>query len=59
MKMKIEVEDLKKFIMELNQETVNKLIKNSFSEEDRHFYNELYNFSLQMKQEKLIKEGKF
>ncbi len=59
MKTKIEIEDLKNFIMGLNQETVNELIKNSSLEEDRHFYNELYNFSLQMKQEKLIREGKF
>ena len=45
--------------MKLNQEIINELIKNDLLEEDRYFYSELYNFSLQMKQEKLIKEGKF
>ena len=45
--------------MELNQEAINELIKKDLPKEDRRFYSELYNFSLQMKQEKLIKEGKF
>ena len=46
-------------IMKLNSETLNNLIKNSTSKEDRFFYNELYNLSLQIKQQKLINEEKY
>ena len=35
------------------------LIKNSTSKEDRFFYNELYNLSLQLKQQKVIMEEKY
>ena len=45
--------------MKLDQETINNLIKKSTSKEDKFFYNELYNLSLQMKQQKLIKEEKY
>ena len=53
------IKDLKDIIMELDQETINNLIKKSTSKEDKFFYNELYNLSLQMKQQKLIKEEKY
>ena len=53
------IKDLKDIIMKLDSETLNNLIKNSTSKEDRYFYNELYNLSLQMKQQKLIKEEKY
>ena len=53
------IKDLKDIIMKLDQETFNNLIKNSTSKEDRFFYNELYNLSLHMKQQKLIKEEKY
>ena len=53
------IKDLKDIIMKLDSETLNNLIKNSTSKEDRFFYNELYNLSLQMKQQKLIKEEKY
>ena len=53
------IKDLKDIIMKLDKETFNNLIKNSTSKEDRFFYNELYNLSLQMKQQKLIKEEKY
>ena len=53
------IKDLKDIIMKLDPETLNNLIKNSTSKEDRFFYNELYNLSLQMKQQKLIKEEKY
>lgn len=53
------IKDLKDIIMKLDSETLNNLIKNSTSKEDRFFYNELYNFSLQIKQQKLINEEKY
>ena len=53
------IKDLKGIIMKLDQETINNLIKKSTSKEDKFFYNELYNLSLQMKQQKLIKEEKY
>ena len=52
------IKDLKDIIINLDQETINNLIKNSTSKEDRFFYNELYNLSLQLKQQKVIKEEK-
>ena len=53
------ITDLKDIIINLDQETINNLIKNSTSKEDRFFYNELYNLSLQLKQQKVIKEEKY
>ena len=53
------IKDLKDIIINLDQETINNLIKNSTSKEDRFFYNELYNLSLQIKQQKLINEEKY
>ena len=53
------IKDLKDIIMKLDQETINNLIKKSTSKENKFFYNELYNLSLQMKQQKLIKEEKY
>ena len=53
------IKDLKDIIMKLDQETINNLIKISTSKEDQFFYNELYNLSLQLKQQKLIKEEKY
>ena len=53
------IKDLKNIIMKLDSETLNNLIKNSTSKEDRFFYNELYNLSLQIKQQKLINEEKY
>ena len=53
------IKDLKDIIMKLDSETLNNLIKSSTSKEDRFFYNELYNLSLQIKQQKLIKEEKY
>ena len=53
------IKDLKDIIMKLDSETLNNLIKNSTSKEDRFFYNELYNLSLQIIQQKLINEEKY
>ena len=53
------IKDLKDIIMKLDSETLNNLIKNSTSKDDRFFYNELYNLSLQIKQQKLINEEKY
>ena len=53
------IKDLKDIIIKLDSETLNNLIKNSTLKEDRFFYNELYNLSLQIKQQKLINEEKY
>ena len=53
------ITDLKDIIMNLDQETINNLMKKTSSKEDRYFYNELYNLSLQIKQQKLINEEKY
>ena len=53
------IKDLKDIIINLDQETINNLIQNSTSKEDRFFYNELYNLSFQLKQQKVIKEEKY
>ena len=53
------IKDLKDIIMNLDSETLNNLIKNSTSKEDRFFYNELYNLAVQIRQQKLIKEEKY
>ena len=53
------IKDLKDIIINLDQETINNLIKNYTSKEDRFFYNELYNLSLQLKQQKVIMEEKY
>ena len=53
------IKDLKDIIMKLDSETLNKLIKNTTSKQDRFLYNELYNLSLQIKQQKLINEEKY
>jgi len=43
----------------LNQKDINELMSNSEKEEDRIFYNKLFNLILETKQEESIKKGVF
>jgi len=52
-------ENLKKFILKLNQKDINELMSNSEKEEDIIFYNKLFNLILETKQDELIKKGVF
>jgi len=52
-------ENLKEFILKLNQKDINELMSNSEKEEDIIFYNKLFNLILETKQDELIKKGVF
>lgn len=52
-------ENLKEFILKLTQEDIDELMEKSEKEEDRIFYNKLFNLILETKQEELIKKGVF
>ena len=55
--MEIKIENLKDFLLKLTQEDIEELIKRTEKEEDRIFYNKLFNLILETKQEELIKKG--
>ena len=57
--MELKKENLKEFILKLNQKDINELISNSEKEEDIIFYNKLFNLILETKQDELIKKGVF
>ncbi len=57
--MEIKIENLKDFLLKLTQEDIEELIKRTEKEEDRIFYNKLFNLILETKQEELIKKGVF
>ena len=57
--MDLKKENLKEFILKLNQKDINELMSNSEKEEDRIFYNKLFNLILETKQDELIKKGVF
>lgn len=57
--MDLKKENLKKFILKLNQKDINELMSNSEKEEDIIFYNKLFNLILETKQDELIKKGVF
>lgn len=57
--MDLKKENLKEFILKLNQKDINELMANSEKEEDIIFYNKLFNLILETKQDKLIKKGVF
>ena len=52
-------ENIKEFLLKLNQKDINELMKNSEKEEDIIFYNKLFNLILETKQDELIKKGVF
>ena len=58
-KVELKKENLKEFILKLNQKDINELISNSEKEEDIIFYNKLFNLILETKQDELIKKGVF
>ena len=57
--MEIKIENLKDFLLKLTQEDIEQLMKRTEKEEDRIFYNKLFNLILETKQEELIKKGVF
>lgn len=52
-------ENLKELILKLTQKDIDELIEKSEKEEDRVFYNKLFNLILETKQEELIRKGIF
>ena len=58
-KVELKKENLKEFILKLNQKDINELMANSEKEEDIIFYNKLFNLILETKQDELIKKGVF
>ena len=58
-KVDLKKENLKEFILQLNQKDINELMSNSEKEEDIIFYNKLFNLILETKQDELIKKGVF
>ena len=58
-KVDLKKEDLKEFILKLNQKDINELMANSEKEEDIIFYNKLFNLILETKQDELIKKDVF
>ena len=57
--MEIKIENLKDFLLKLTQEDIEELIKRTEKEEDRIFYNKLFNLILETKQDESIKKGVF
>ena len=57
--MEIKLENLKDFLLKLTQEDIEELMKRTEKEEDRIFYNKLFNLILETKQEESIKKGVF
>ena len=57
--MYLKKENLKDFILTLNQKDINDLMAKSEKEEDKIFYNKLFNLILETKQDELIKKGVF
>lgn len=58
-KVDLKKENLKEFILKLNQKDINELMSNSEKEEDIIFYNKLFNLILETKQDELIKKDVF
>ena len=58
-KVDLKKENLKDFILTLNQKDINDLMAKSEKEEDKIFYNKLFNLILETKQDELIKKGVF
>lgn len=57
--MEIKIENLKEFILKLTQKDIDELMKKSEKEEDKIFYNKLFNLILETKQDESIKKGVF
>jgi len=57
--MEIKIENLKEFILKLTQKDIDELMKKCEKEEDKIFYNKLFNLILETKQDESIKKGVF
>lgn len=55
----MEKENLKEYLLKLTQKDIEELMIKSEREEDKIFYNKLFNLILETKQEELIKKGVF
>ena len=55
----MEKENLKEYLLKLTQKDIEELMIKSEKEEDRIFYNKLFNLILETKQDELIKKGVF
>lgn len=53
------ITNIKELILSLTQRDIDDLMENSEKEEDRIFYNKLFNLVLETKQDELIKKGVF
>ena len=56
---KMKKENLKEYLLKLTQKDIEELMIKSEREEDRIFYNKLFNLILETKQDELIKKGVF
>ena len=57
--MEIKIENLKDFLLKLTQKDIDELMEKSEKEEDKIFYNKLFNLILETKQDESIKKGVF
>lgn len=57
--MEVKNENLKEMILKLTQKDIDELMEKSEKEEDKIFYNKLFNLILETKQEESIKKGVF
>ncbi len=55
----MEKENLKEYLLKLTQKDIEELMIKSEREEDKIFYNKLFNLILETKQDELIKKGVF
>ncbi|EFG28313.1 hypothetical protein [Fusobacterium periodonticum] len=55
--MEMKNENLKEMILKLTQKDIDELMEKTEKEEDKIFYNKLFNLILETKQEELIKKG--
>lgn len=55
----MEKENLKEYLLKLTQKDIEELMIKSEREEDRIFYNKLFNLILETRQDELIKKGVF
>lgn len=55
----MEKENLKEYLLKLTQKDIDELMRKTEKEEDKIFYNKLFNLILETKQDELIKKGVF
>ena len=57
--MEIKNENLKEMILKLTQKDIDELMEKTEKEEDKIFYNKLFNLILQYQQEEVVRKGVF